>query len=224
MSEFAWPIGLMPYRVSFYLQPHVGGAESPLTRVRKVYELSAPRWIARLTFRGGYDGAPRLFDAGGYGPVLDSLIADLRGGAVLTRFHDFRRPYPTGALPIRSRLTVRAVPAGATSMTVDGFAPNAAALSLGDYVGGDGRPHLTSMTRTIAAGGRIAGAGSIMADGSGTAIIGFNPPLSGPINAGTPLEWPVTGLFELTGEDAGQNETEVGTPTEYTLDFVEHLR
>lgn len=223
MTEFAWPAGLTPYRVAFYLQPHIGGAESPLTRVRKTYELSAPRWIARLTFRGGYDGVPNLYDAGGYGPVLDSLVADMKGGAVLTRFHDFRRPVPVGALPIRSRLTVRAAPRGATSIVVDGFAANAAALSLGDPVGGDGRPHITSLVATLAAGGRVGGLGSIMSDASGAAIIGINPPLAAAIPAGTPMVWPVTGLFELTGEDAGQNETTVGEATEYALDFVEHL-
>lgn len=223
MTEFAWPAGLAPYRVSFYLQPHTGGAESPLTRVRKVYELSAPRWISRLTFRGGYNGAPRLYDAGGFGPVLDSLVADMRGGAVLTRFHDFRRPAPVHPISVMSRLTTRAAAKGATSIIVDGFAPYSVALSLGDYIGGDGRPHLTSRLLTLAAGGRITGLGSIMADATGAAVIGFNPPLSVAIPAGAPLTWPVTGLFEMTSEDAGQNETDVGELTEYAIDFVEHL-
>jgi hypothetical protein len=73
----------------FYLQPHVGGQESPLTRTRKTYGLSAPRWVARLTFRAGHgydDGGmsdrfgPRADDAMFFAARLDALIAQLKGG------------------------------------------------------------------------------------------------------------------------------------------------
>lgn len=223
MADIAWPADLMPYRVMFYLQPHVGGSESPLTRVRKVYGLSAPRWVARLTFRGGYGGAPLLRDPAGFGPRLDSLIADLQGGLNKAVFHDFRRPRPLQPQSRRAALTVRQAAAGATSIVVDGFAPRGLAFSLGDYVGGDGRPHIVSAAATIAAAGVVGGAGTIYADASGAAIVGINPPLSAAIAAGTVLTWPVTGRFTLTSEDAGQNETDVGEATEYTLDFSEEL-
>ena len=223
MADIIWPADLAPYRVMFYLQPHVGGSESPLTRVRKVYGLSAPRWIARLTFRGGYDGAPRWRDQSGFGPRLDSLIADLEGGLNKAIFHDFRRPFPLQSQSIMVAPRARAAEKGATSMIVDGFAPGAVAFSAGDYISGDGRPHLFSHARTVAAGGVVTGAGTIRADATGAAIIGFNPPLSADVAAGTILQWPVTGRFMLTDADAGQNETSVGEVTEYTLDFTEDL-
>lgn len=223
MADVAWPVDLVPYRVMFYLQPHIGGQESPFTRTRKVYGLSAPRWIARLTFRGGYAGAPLTDDAAGYGPRLDSLIADLQGGLNKAVLHDFRRPRPLQPQQIASGLTIDAAAAGASFVVMRGFAPRGRAFGAGDYIGGDGRPHIVSLAATLAAGGAVSGAGTIFADATGAAIIGINPPLSQPINAGTVPRWPVTGRFELTGEDAGQNETAIGEATDYTLDFIEDL-
>lgn len=223
MVDIAWPADLIPYKVAFYLQPHVGGSESPITRTTKKYGLSAPRWIARLTFRGGYDGVPNLYDQDGFGPRLDSLIADLEGGLNVAVFHDFRRPHPLRRLSVRAALTIDAAPIGAKSIVMRGFTPNSAVLGAGDYVGGDGRPHLVSMARTAEAGGTVSGAGSVIADASGAAIIGIRPHVSAAIAAGTLATWPVTGRFELVSEDAGQNETEVGQPTEYTMDFTEKL-
>lgn len=225
MVDLLWPRDLAPYRVSFYLQPHVGGQESPLTRTRKTYGLSAPRWIARLTFRGGYDGAPRARDAAGFGPRIDSLVTDLAGGLNIAVFHDWRRPRPIQGLAVRAALTVAEIaPAGASSMKIVGFSPNAVAISAGDYIGGDDRPHIVSLAATAAAGGIVSGAGSVIVGADGVAVIGFNPPLSKDVPAGTAVVWPVTGRFQLVAEDAGGNETEVGSATEYTLDFVEDLR
>lgn len=223
MVDIIWPADLMPYRVQFYLQAHTGGQESPFTRTRKTYGLSAPRWIAKLTFRAGYDGAPLQDDPGGFGPRLDGLIADLKGGLVKTLFHDFRRPRPLQRQQIAQALTFEAAGKGATYVVIRGFAAHARAFSVGDYIGGDGRPHLVSIAATIAAGGVTTGAGTIMADANGRAIVGINPPLSAAIVAGTAPQWPVRGRFELPNNDAGQNETEVGEPTEYVLDFIEAL-
>jgi hypothetical protein len=223
MADIPWPADLVPYRVAFYLQPHVGGVESPFTRTTKKYGLSAPRWVARLTFRGGYDGIPALRSAGGFGPRLDSLIADLEGGLNIAVFHDFRRPRPARPVMAAQPLTFDAAAAGAASVTVRGFAPYSVAFSAGDYIGGDGRPHITSIANTTAAGGIISGAGAIMADATGAAVVGIRPHLSSPITARAALQWPVTGRFEMIGEDAGQNETEVGGPVEYVLDFSEKL-
>lgn len=223
MADLQWPADLAPHRVMFYLQPHIGGSESPLTRVRKVYGLSAPRWIARLTFRGGYDGAPRLGEAMGFGSRLDSLIADLQGGLNKAVFHDFRRPHPLQPQSRVASLRARAAVKGATALIVDGFAPRSAAFSVGDYVGGDGRPHIVSAAATIAAGGAVSGAGTIYADGSGAATVGINPPLSAAVAADTVMTWPVPGRFTLTSEDAGQNDTDVRGLSEYTLDFTEDM-
>jgi hypothetical protein len=221
--DIPWPADLAPYRVMFYLQPHVGGSESPFTRTTKKYGLSAPRWVARMTFRGGYDGIPHLYEAGGFGPRLDSLIADLDGGLNIAVFHDYRRPHPARPIAAVQALTFDAAAIGAASVKVRGFAPNSIAFSAGDYIGGDGRPHITSLANTVAAGGIVTGAGAIMADATGAAIIGVRPHISAPIVAGAFPAWPVTGRFELVSEDAGQNETDVGDLTEYTLDFTEKL-
>jgi len=223
MTDIPWPADLLPYRVAFYLQPHVGGVESPFTRTTKKYGLSAPRWVARLTFRGGYDGIPALHAPGGFGPRLDSLIADLDGGLNVAVFHDFRRPRPARPVMASQALTFDAALVGASSVTVRGFTPHSIAFSAGDYIGGDGRPHITSLANTQAAGGIVTGAGAIMANSAGAAVIGIRPHVSAPIAAGAVLRWPVTGRFELVGEDAGQNETEVGNLTEYVLDFAEKL-
>ncbi|WBH17050.1 hypothetical protein [Sphingomonas radiodurans] len=152
------------------------------------------------------------------------MIADLEGGLNIAVFHDFRRPVPLGRMSLISAPTVaEATAVGSSSIKVGGFAPGAPALCVGDYIGGDGRPHLVSRAMTIAAGGVVAGAGTIVADASGAATIGFKPPLSAAVEAGTVLTWPVTGRFELISEDAGANETGVGGISEYVLDFVESL-
>lgn len=223
MPDLIWPTDLLPYKVAFYLQAHVGGSESPLTRVRKTYGLSAPRWVARLSFRGGYDGMPVFGDQGGFGPRLDAIIADLRGGEVKAVFHDFRRPAPLRPRRIVQAITLDAAAKGATVVVLRGLAPGSVAASIGDYLGGDGRPHIVSIAATIAAGGVVTGAGSVMTRADGTAKVGINPPLSAPIAAGTLLPALAVGRFQLTSDDAGQNETEVGQPTEYALDFVEDL-
>ncbi len=223
MPDLLWPADLLPYKVAFYLQAHVGGSESPLTRVRKTYGLSAPRWVARLSFRGGYDGAPVFGDPEGFGARLDGMIADLRGGQVKAVFHDFRRPGPLRPRSVMQAVTIDAAPPGASFIVLRGLAPGSVAASVGDYLGGDGRPHIVSIAATIAAGGIVTGSGSVMAGADGTAKVGINPPLSAAIVAGTLLPPLAPGRFQLTSDDAGQNETEVGQPTEYTLDFVEDL-
>ena len=223
MVDLAWPADLMPYKVAFYLQAHVGGSESPQSRVKKTYELSAPRWVSRLSFRAGYEGAPIIGDPDGFGARLDGLIADLRGGAVKAVFHDFRRPFPLRGRAIVATPNFDAAPRGATYVVVRGLQPGSVAASVGDYLGGDDRPHLVSIAATIAAGGIVNGAGSVYVSPDGAGRIGINPPLSREIVAGTPLPAFATGRFQLVGDDAGQNETEVGKPTEYVLDFVEDL-
>lgn len=223
MADLVWPAGLVPYKTMFYLQPHVGGSESPLTRTRKVYGLSAPRWIARLTFRAGHGyeevgTGPQAADAAFAAARLDALIAEMEGGLYKIRFHDFRRPRPQHWLTsYKAAVAAAPVAAGATSIPI--FIGNGkVGPSIGDYIGGDGRPHLvTGVTPLV-------GSMTAIAPASGIVTATFKPPLSAPIASGAPLEMvAVTGRFELTNTDAGQNESEVGTPTDYVLDFVEVL-
>lgn len=214
MSVPAWPADLAPYKVAFYLQAHRGGTESPFTRVGKFYALSAPRWIAKLTFRGGYDGL-NGDDAAGYGPRLDALLADM-GGLAQVQLWDWRRPAPLVPQQVTSGsvLTIAAAGVGATSVTVHGFTPGSLAFSTGDYLGcGDLRPHIVTAPS--------------YADSSGSAVVSFKPAMSVAIAAGTPaITSQVPGIFRLAqdgADDAGMNETEVGVLTEYALSFVEDL-
>ena len=233
MVDLVWPDDLRPFRVSFYLQPHTGGSESPLTRTRKTYGLSAPRWICRMTFRGGYDG----FDGyAAYGPRLDAFIAQMKGGQNRVAIWDFRRPYPvalrryysqfTGELytfgngetfelgehffiPENAEPTNLEALAGATEMTFVGFKPGERVFNWGDYIGGDGRTHIAL--------------GIAYADGDGKATVSFEPPLVTDVPAGTAKTMQPTSWFQITSDDAGQNESEVGQAVTYTLDFVEDL-
>lgn len=226
MPEILWPEGLSPYKVMFYLQPHVGGQESPLTRTRKIYGLSAPRWIARLSFRAGhgYDDTgllnrfgPREDDAMFFAARLDALIAELEGGLTAVRFHDFRRPRPQSYLTQYSPCTVDAAAAGATSITIN-LPPDRVGPSIGDYIGGDGRPHIvTAVTPKL--GSMMSKAGT-----DGKVTLTFKPPLSAAIvqDAALIVE-KVTAPFQLTSEDAGQNDGEVGQPIDYLLEFTEKL-
>lgn len=234
MVDLVWPDGLAPYRVMHYLQPHVGGAESPITRTRKVYGLSAPRWINRMTFRTGYDGVDGV---GAWGGLLDALIMEMQGGLNPIALWDFRRPYPVGlrryygqfagkrypfaggeeftlgerfVIPGNAEPLNEAAAAGATTMTFSGFQPGERVFLPGDYIGGDGRQHMVQRPGAIA-------------DGDGRAVVTIYPPLWSDVPAGAAVTMQPTSLFQLVSEDAGQNETDVGDATEYTLDFIEKL-
>lgn len=224
MADIDWPEGLFPYKTMFYLRPHVGGQESPLTRTRKVYGLSAPQWIARLSFRAGhgYDRSipgPTAVDPSFWAARLDAFIAQMRGGLTRVRFHDFRRPLPQCLLTNRvtTQTLANPAPVGANTMVIQcgngGVGP-----SIGDYIGGDGRPHI------IVGVSPSQGTMISVAPASGLITLTFEPPLSAPIAAGAPLLMDrVTARWMLTGDDAGANESEVGQPTDYVLEFTEDL-
>ncbi len=234
MADLVWPDGLAPYRVAHYLQPHVGGSESPFTRTRKVYGLSAPRWLCRMTFRAGYDGADGV---GAWGGLLDALIMEMQGGLNPVALWDFRRPFPAGLrryysqfagvrypfaggeeftlgerfiIPGEAEPANEAAKTGATTMAFVGFKPFERVFLPGDYIGGDGRQHMVQRPGAIA-------------DANGRAVVSIYPPLWADVAAGAAVTMQPTSLFQLASEDAGQNETEVGGLTEYTLDFIEKL-
>ncbi|MES2494640.1 MAG: hypothetical protein V4618_00870 [Pseudomonadota bacterium] len=211
MADIEWPGGVVPFRVSYYLQPHVGGTESPFNRQRKTYELSAPRWLCRLSFRGGYDGPSGAAAMGAY---LDALIVQLRGGVNRVPIHDFRRPTwrrSRWGRPVvtNAGLANEAAVKGATSIVVTGYAAHSYAYGVGDYIGGDGRSHLVRA--------------DAWADEFGKATVSFDPPLAADVAASAAIYSEVTSWFTLVGDDAGMNETEVGELTPYTLDFIEDL-
>lgn len=233
MADLTWPSDLSPFRVSFYLQPHVGGTESPITRTRKTYGLSAPRWVCKMAFRGGYDG----FEGhAAYGPRLDAFIAEMEGGLNRVALWDFRRPYPVAlrryysqfagaeytfgggetftlgeafVIPEEAEPANLAASAGATSITFTGFLPGERVFQWGDYFGGDGRAHMV-LHETFA-------------DVDGNAVVFFKPPLATDLGAGEAVTVQPKTWFQLVGEDAGDNDSEVGSAVNYTLEFIEDL-
>ncbi|MGN6270860.1 MAG: hypothetical protein ACTHM0_13330 [Sphingomonas sp.] len=234
MSDLLWPDDLRPKTMSFYLQPHVGGAESPLTRTRKVYGLSGPRWIAKMTFTASWRGGTGTMARG---PRLDALIADMEGGLNRVLLWDFRRPYPIGLRRYYAQFTGQRFPfsggetfslgerfvippeaeptnldaaAGASTMTFVGFKPGEAVFDIGDYLGGDGRPHI------------VRGA-AVIADDAGVAVVSFRPPLSADVPAGTAVTMQPTAPFRITSEDAGDNASGSNGQASYSLEFTEDL-
>lgn len=233
MTDLVWPDDLAPFRVTFYLQPHVGGAESPFTRTRKTYALSAPRWICRMSFRGTVDGSA---GAAAFGPRLDALIVQMQGGLNRIALWDFRRPYPIALRDYYARFAGARysftdgstfqggahfiVPgevepgnlpaaAGATEMTFEGLPASTRVFQWGDYIGGDGRTHIVL--------------DEVFSDAGGRATVRFEPPLASAVardgaNVLRPKSW-----FQLRSEDAGQNDSEVGDAVTYDLEFVEDL-
>lgn len=210
MADFTWPGDLVPFAVEFYLQPHTGGSESPFSRVSKIYGLSAPRWVCSLSFRGGYNGTRAQ---AAFGPRLDALVATLKGRQNRIAVHDFRRPKPRSPLWPRAAGNLTAA-AGDTEITITGLQPGTPVYS-GDYLGGDGRPHIIRSVDFAAV--------AAFADSSGHATVSFDPPLATAMAAGAAVFSTVTGLFRLTDDDAGRNGVAVGEAQTMTLDLVEDL-
>lgn len=204
MTDYAWPDDLVPYAVSYYLQPHTGGSESPFSRVSKVYGLSAPRWMCSMSFRGGYNG---LRDQEAFGPRLDALIAKLKGRQNRVTLHDFRRDRMRSPVWPRTAGNVAAI-LGATSITITGLPPGTKVYA-GDYLGGDGRPHIIT--------------DDAFANGSGQAVVNFLPPFKAAVGLNAAVFAKPTGLFRLTDDDAGSNAVEVGDAVTMTLTFVEDV-
>jgi hypothetical protein len=204
MTDYVWPDDLVPSQMTFYLQPHTGGSESPFSRVSKIYGLSAPRWICSMTFRGGYWGTNGLE---AYGPRLDGMIAKLRGRQNRVEIYNFVHPKMRGR-GWRPTASTSSALIGATTMTITGLLPGTQ-VHAGDYIGGDGRPHVINFNATV--------------DGSGNAAVEFEPPLSSAVAGGAAIFGNPTGMFRLTDDDFGDNNTAVGEAVEMTLRFVEDL-
>ncbi len=203
MATSNWPDDLVPYQQSFWLQPHVGRSESPFTRQQKVYGLSAPRWVCRMSFRGGYDGTRAQ---GAFGPRLDAFLAKLKGGVSRVGIYDFRRTALRGDNDAAD-LTNEAAVAGATSMRITGADANSLVFMAGDYIGGDGRPHVVTDDAT--------------ANAAGLVVVRFEPALNANVAAGMALYGDPRGQFRLVSDDAGSNDVEVGQTVTYSMEFVE---
>lgn len=206
MTDIVWPADIRPKSQMFYLQPHVGGAESPITRTRKVYGLSAPRWITKLSFERRAWGRGREAEISG---LLDALVAKMEGGLNRVQLWDFRREFSLRPQPIVASPTLQAVPAGATVVQIAGFAPYSTVFLPGDYIGGDGRPHMVT-ERAIAG-----------PDGVVSASV--RPPFANGAAQSLAVLSRVSAPFRLSGDDSGSNDTVAGQRTTITLSFVEDL-
>lgn len=204
MADYTWPSAIVPFQQSFYLQPHTGGSESPFSRVTKVYGLSAPRWVCTMSLRGGYWGTRGLEAVG---PEIDAFLAKIGGRENRVLIGDFRRPKMRSSVwPSNAGNTAAAI--GATAMTITGLPPGTPVYA-GDYIGGDGRPHIVLDT--------------VYANSSGQAAIVFKPPLKAAIALNSAIFGNPTGIFRLTDDDAANNGVSVGEAAEMTLSFVEDL-
>ena len=202
MADYTWPEDLVPFAMAFYLRPHSGGSESPFTREAKVYGLSAPQWVCRMQFRGGYSGSDGLE---AYGPRLDAMIAKLRGRQKTVALWDVRRETfrNSSAAPGNE-----AALAGASTITLTGLDVGSTVYE-GDYLGGDGRPHIILE--------------DVVADVNGEAVVSFAPPLADDIATDAVVLGNPTGTFRLTSDDAGDNMVETGQAAVYGLEFTEDL-
>ncbi|AJP72266.1 hypothetical protein [Sphingomonas hengshuiensis] len=236
MPVIDWPTDLLPTNsTGLRWQPHVGGSESPLTRTRKTYGLSAPRWTMNLGFSASRFGGEGV---SARGPRLDAMLAELDGGQVLVRLWDFHRPYPVGLARYYSGLqrqrwgfsggeiftggemftlgpvfpvpTSEAAAQGATTIAFGGFVPGAVAFDIGDYIGLLGRPRIILRAA-------IAGA-------DGRAVAQFKPPLESAVSAGAAVIERAPGVFQLSNTDAGAGDSSRSqSQAGYSFQFVEWL-
>lgn len=212
MVDLVWPTdpGLAPGKMSFYLRPHTSRATSPLTNASKVYGLSAPMWIGKLTFTGSWRGGRGSL---GRGAWLDAWVAQMEGGANRVAFWDFRRPRAARGQLLAARgvpLTYVGASVGDTTTGVAGFAPGTLAFSVGDYLGGDQRPHIVTTP--------------VYAGPDGVAQVVFLPALVAAIAAATPaVVERAPAWFRLTSDDAGANDSTTNGQASYQLDFVEDV-
>jgi hypothetical protein len=231
--DLIWPSDLHPSTVSFYLQAHVGGQESPITRTTKKYGLSRPRWLCKMTFKASWRGGVGTMARGSR---LDALIAEMEGGLYSIGLWDFRRPYPAGLrryysqfaglgypfaggetfalgerfiIPADAEPANEAAAAGAITMTFSGFRAGELVFHAGDYLGGDGRGHLILR--------------DAMADANGRATVRFTPPLEAAVPAGTAITMQPLTTFQLRSDDAGDNQSTANGQASYSLEFSEKL-
>lgn len=201
MADYYWPDELIPFEGEMWLQPHTGRSQSPLTNAQRTYALSQPLWRARWQFRGGYNGT---IGAEALGPVMDALLARLAGGQNRCGFWDFRRDAMRGLNVVG--VGNDAASKGDTTITLKGLTPGETVLA-GDYVGGEGRPHIIIEDAEV--------------ELDGTAVVAFKPALNADLLENTVVVGRPLGWFRLTSDEAGRNPVQVGDVVAYNLDFIE---
>lgn len=236
MADFVWPDDLQPYAMSFYLQHHTTVFESPFTRQQQVLGRSTPRWVARLSFRGGAGG--QLRHQHDVGARLDALLMQIRGPQKTVALYDFRRAdrggevltfddYAAGVpetffddntdfddgtgfvvTPVGPPSN-GTIAAGATTVNLTGYEPGSKPSLVGDYLDiGDGTPHIITEANA--------------ADLYGNLTISFEMPAKTPFSGTIAFER-VRGTFRLISDDAGSNPTDVEGLSTHELEFIEVL-
>lgn len=209
MVDYTWPARLCPDQCSFSLRTQTGRNLSPVTNTQKVYELSRPLWRVSLSFFGYYRDRPDCGDVdSNVGGKIDALLARLRGGAHRVSIYDFDRPFIRGTNQGWG-LTNDAVAANASTAIVRGFIPSTLAFAVGDYVGGDGRPHY------------VTNLDDVYSDATGAATIEVYPPFKTAIAPGAMIFERVPGLFRLVGDDFGETIPTAHGTAEYHMEFLE---
>jgi hypothetical protein len=197
MSDYSWPADIVPHQQTFFLQPHTGGSQSPFSRQSKIYVLSKPLWLCRMSLRAPPSAERWRGGPAAWGERIDAFLAQIQGRANRVELWDFRRPGK--ARPF----TNAPVLAGTKTMTLIGAAPGS--IRVGEYIGGDGRPHIITALET-----------------SGDDLVAtVAPHFAIDIEAGAATFVRASGFFRLETDDAGHNPTEVGSLTTYGLDFIE---
>lgn len=197
MTDYAWPDDIVPYGVSFYLQAHSGGSESPFNRQTKVYGLSKPRWVCSFRLRAPDSSDRWEGPIAAWGERVDAFLAQLDGRANRVALWDFRRPGSPRSF------SNGAASAATNTMTLTGASPGD--IRVGEYIGGDGRPHIIT---------------SLQVSGSDL-IAKVRPYFEADIAIGGAVFETVNGFFRMVSDDAPQNGGTVTDLTEYGLDFVE---
>lgn len=237
MTDYTWPDDLVPFQMTFYRQQHNVVHTSPYTRQQQVLGRSAPRLVAKMSFRGGANERAGRMNSVGIrleaflekvkGPQNRVLVYDFRlpnGRGVIRNFDDYAATVPetffsdgTGfadgggfvVTPVGAPATSGGA-VGGTSIVMSGLWPGTTPRKAGDWIGfGDNRAYRVTDDATV--------------DADGNAVIRFEPPLKSAVGPNSHVFTKVRAAFRLTTDDAGSNPTDVTGLGAYEIDLVEDL-
>lgn len=224
MAVWTWPQDIGPSSVSFFLEHNSVGLVSPLSRAQQVLVRQGARWVCRMQF--ARRDAPRA-------ARIDAFLSQLDGMGEEVSLFDFRRPTPRGAAAIgatqsafsdatlfsdgtglldflSSPVVSAATSAGATLVPSSGWQASMTVLLAGDYIGIGGRLYMVLDDAT--------------ANGSGVCTLRIAPRLRVAAASGAEITfWYPTARFRLVDNAQGENGTEPGLFSSYSLSFVESL-
>jgi hypothetical protein len=206
MRLLDFPADLGPGALRWWLEPHAWTYESIFTRQRQVIELPAARWRATATWP--VLGARRA-------RRMSALLAQMRGPANALKLWPFVAPMPAEGGAGGGMVVSHNPDDAGDAVTCTGYVAGSTPLRMGDYV----------RVTTAAGGGQLViVTADVVADGSGAALVRFEPPLRAAPALGAalmtayawaPMALVDTGQGEMDYKDSGLAST--------TLSFVEVL-